>query len=634
MILDSSAVLDSATRHLFLTGKGGVGKTSHACALAVALADRGRSVLLVSTDPASNLSEVLGVPVGFDPVSVPGTDGLRAMNVDPAAATRSYRETALEPYREVAPATELQRMEEQLSGACTTEIATFDHFTRLLSGDDERALVDHVIFDTAPTGHTLRLLQLPAAWTGYMEYATPGQSCLGPAAGHAAQRRRFQVALEALRDPEVTTLYLVARPDEGSLAEAERTSRELAGLGITHQRLLLNGVFQAIDRSDPLALSLEEQGQRALEQFLSEGVVGERLSQLPRLEVPLRGRNLVGLDLLRDLMRSAPEPDQAQGREASGEEAQRGEAKAASGTRNGRPAPAPDRAEPASDLATSLPAPTLPPFRRLLDELAGQDAGLVLVMGKGGVGKTSLAAGLAVGLADRGHPVHLATTDPAAHLGQVLPRAAPGIRVSHIDAEAETARYRERVLRTRGKGMEPEEYALLQEDLASPCTHEVAVFQAFSRLVNEGRRGWVILDTAPTGHTLLLLDTAGAYHREILRNQGGDSPGVGSLTTPLMRLQDPAYARVLVATLPETTPVEEARALQDDLRRAGIEPWAWVLNQSLAAAHPTDPLLVERAGEELSRIRRVRDDLASRLAVIPHLAEPPVGVDGLRRMFQ
>ena len=588
---------EGATRHLFFTGKGGVGKTSHACALAVALADAGREVLLVSTDPASNLAQVLGAPVRDMPTPVPGAPGLRAVNIDPEAATQVYREDALRPLRGVVSEEELGRVQEQLSGACTTEIATFDAFTGLLAEPSRAGNVDHVIFDTAPTGHTLRLLQLPAAWTGYLE-RTPGTiACLGPAAGQEAQRIRFESALRELRAPDSTTVYLVARPDSGSLKEADRTAGELASLGIAHHRLIVNGVFRATDPTDPLARGLEAEGEEAL------GALPEPLNSLSRLETPLQPENLVGLDALRALYgRSAG---------AAGPEGGRSTGGVAKGV--------------GFEIAEHAPG-----LSSLVDELASERAGLVMVMGKGGVGKTSLAAAVAVGLADRGHSVHLATTDPAAHLEATLPDALDRVRVSRIDPQVETRTYQERVLARRSGDLDAEGRRLLEEDLESPCTEEVAVFHAFSRLVSEGRRGWVILDTAPTGHTLLLLDTAGAYHREVLRNAPG---GGGRITTPLMRLQDPTFARILLATLPESTPVEEARVLQEDLRRAGIEPWGWIINRSLAAASPSDPLLAHRAVQELPLIRRVRDDLAARVALVPQLADAPVGGERLRHLL-
>lgn len=393
--------------------------------------------------------------------------------------------------------------------------------------------------------------------------------------------------MEALTDPARTTVVLVSRPEAGALAEAERTSAELRELGLANQRLLLNGVFRATDPHDALAAAIERRGREALE-ALSPG-----LSALPRAEAPLRPHNLVGVAALRALARD------------------------------------PDEAGAVTPGTAAFTAPDLPPLADLADEIERAGHGLVMVMGKGGVGKTTVAAALAVELAGRGVPVHLSTTDPAAHVAETLGAEVPGLRVSRIDPTVETAAYIDRVLATAGKDLDADGRALLEEDLRSPCTEEVAVFHAFSRIVNEGRRGVVILDTAPTGHTLLLLDATGAYHREVLRTSRLDPEHV---VTPMMRLRDPEHTRVLVVTLPETTPVLEAERLQADLRRAGIEPYAWVVNQSLAASQVSDPLLVSRAAAEIPLIERVRNVLAVRAAMVPVLAEAPVGPDRLREL--
>jgi arsenite/tail-anchored protein-transporting ATPase len=581
--------LETATRFLFFTGKGGVGKTSHACATAVALADAGRRVLLVSTDPASNLSEVLGTRIDEEPTEVPGAAGLQAMNIDPEASAAAYRERAVGPVRGVLPDSAIRQMEEQLSGACTVEVAAFDEFAALLVDEARIGGFDHVVFDTAPTGHTLRLLQLPAAWSSFLEQNERGASCLGPVAGQAEQRDRYTATLRALTDPATTTVVLVSRPEPGALAEAERTHHELAALGLGNQRLILNGVFRATDSDDALAAALARRAREALDSL------PRALATMPRVEVPLQPHNLVGLEALRALVR---DPEDAIRSDEVG--AKRG------------------------PLLTDLPS-----LSDLVDEIAAAGHGLVMLMGKGGVGKTALAAAIAVELAGRDVPVHLSTTDPAAHLSAALTEEVDGLRVSRIDPEAETRAYRERVLATAGKNLDPDGRALLEEDLRSPCTDEVAVFHAFSRIVNEARRGIVVLDTAPTGHTLLLLDTTGAYHREVLRSSRVAPERV---TTPLMRLQDPEHTRILVVTLPETTPVAEAERLQDDLRRAGIEPFAWIVNQSLAAADTADPVLVERARAELPLIEHVRGRLAKRVAVVPVLAREPVGPERLREL--
>ena len=579
--------LAAATRFLFFTGKGGVGKTSHACATAVALADAGRQVLLVSTDPASNLSEVLNAEVDPEPVDIPRVPGLRAMNIDPEASAAALRERAVGPMRGILPDDAVRQVEEQLSGACTVEVAAFDEFAALLADEARVGGYEHVVFDTAPTGHTLRLLQLPAAWSGFLEANPRGAGCLGPLGRQEGQRERYEAVVEALTDPARTTVVLVSRPETGALAEADRTSAELRELGLANQRLLLNGVFRATDPQDTLAAAIERRGREALE-ALPPG-----LAALPRAEAPLRPHNLVGVAALRALAR---DPDEA------------------------------GAVTPGTATFTAL---DLPPLADLADEISRAGHGLVMVMGKGGVGKTTVAAALAVELAGRGVPVHLSTTDPAAHVAGTLGIEVPGLRVSRIDPALETEAYIDRVLATAGKDLDADGRALLEEDLRSPCTEEVAVFHAFSRIVNEGRRGVVILDTAPTGHTLLLRDATGAYHREVLRTSRLDPERV---VTPMMRLRDPEHTRVLVVTLPETTPVLEAERLQADLRRAGIEPYAWVVNQSLAASQVSDPLLAARAAAEIPLIERVRDELAVRAAVVPVLAEAPVGPDRLREL--
>ena len=593
------------TPALFFTGKGGVGKTSLACATAVALADAGRRVLLVSTDPASNLSDVLGAPVGPVVADVATVPGLRALNVDPEAAARAYRERVVGPMRGVLPDDAVAGIEEGLSGACTTEIAAFDRFAALLAGEGDAVGADVVVFDTAPTGHTLRLLELPAAWSGFIDENPGGASCLGPASGLETQRARYEAAAAALRDPARTTLVLVARPEPSALAEAARSAAELAALGVGSQRLVVNGVFRASDPADPavadpLAAAIEREADRALR------AIPEALAALPTETVALRPHNLVGLGALRDLVADHGAHDAPVG-----------------------PPVVPALPDDAGDLAA------------LVDDVEAQGKGLVLVMGKGGVGKTTVAAAVATELAARGHAVHLTTTDPAAHLDEALGDDpfgddAPGeITVSRIDPEAETRRYTERVLRTKGAGLDEDARKLLAEDLRSPCTEEVAVFHAFSQAVGRAARGFVVMDTAPTGHTLLLLDATGSYHREVLRSSGLPAERI---TTPLMRLQDPAFTRVLVVTLAETTPVREAAALQADLRRAGVEPHGWVINRSLAAARPTDPLLAARAAAEVPEVEAVaerhapRPDGGPRLAVLPYTPEPPVGAARLRAL--
>jgi arsenite/tail-anchored protein-transporting ATPase len=572
------------TRNLFFTGKGGVGKTALSCAVAIALADRGKRVLLVSTDPASNLDEMLGVELGSEPRPVPGVPRLLAMNIDPEAAAEAYRARVIAPYEGVKSAEEIQKIREQLSGACTTEIAAFDQFAGLLSGEDVASAFDHVIFDTAPTGHTLRLLQLPRAWTTFLESNAHGASCLGPHSGLTMQHDRFAAAMKALMNGEQTTIVLVARPNDGALREADRTSGELRLLGVQNQALVVNAVFRAQDRTDPVALSLERRCVAAL------GAMPPSLRALPRSEVPQRPFDMVGLAALRALLD--------------------------------------DAALPLAPPRTREQAAPLPPLSKLIDELATAGHGLVMVMGKGGVGKTTVAAAIAVELASRGLQVHLSTTDPAAHVVATVAGSVENLEISRIDPAAEIRAYVARIMERKGRALDAQGRALLEEDLRSPCTEEVAVFHAFSHLVSRARNGFVVLDTAPTGHALLLLDATGSYHRDVMRGLAPEE--AKRLVTPLMRLQDPAYTKILLVTLPETTPVTEAAQLQEDLRRARIEPFAWVVNASVAASKTHDPLLLQKIPGELTQISRIHHELAKRVAIVPWMVEEPVGVANLR----
>jgi arsenite/tail-anchored protein-transporting ATPase len=576
--------LSHATRNLFFTGKGGVGKTSLACAKAVDLADRGKRVLLVSTDPASNLDEVLNVPLSGRPTAVPDAPGLFAMNLDPEQAAREYRERLVEPYRDVLPETVVASMEEQLSGSCTVEIAAFDEFSRLLGDPRTTADFDHVVFDTAPTGHTLRLLSLPAAWSGFIDTNTSGTSCLGPLAGLQAQHQLYKDTVQALSDAQATTLVLVSRADRSSLAEADRSSGELAALGVRNQHLVVNAVFQTRRPDDPIASAMQQRGQDAL------ATIPKGLTEFPRTELPLVPHNLIGVPALRAMLQ---------------------------GTRD-----APHLAKSHTGQLDVLPSA----LSDVIDQIVATGRGVILTMGKGGVGKTVVAAAIAVELARQGHRVHLTTTDPAAHVTDAVGEVPARLTVGRIDPRAETEAYRAEVLATAGAGLDAQGRSLLEEDLRSPCTEEIAVFRAFARAVDQGQDGFVVLDTAPTGHTILLLDATLVYHRELSRQSSGIPDSVQQL---LPRLRDPNFTRVLLITLPEATPVHEASQLQDDLVRAGIRPYAWVINQSLAPLPVTDPVLLARQHHERGYIREVVQELASRTAIIPWLIAPPVGAESL-----
>lgn len=576
---------------MFFTGKGGVGKTSIACATAIQLAASGKKTLLVSTDPASNIAQVFEQEIGAHIVPLKTIPNLSSIELDPHAAAEAYRRKIIDPVRGVLPDDVVAGIEEQLSGACTTEIAAFDEFTSLLTDSELISNFDHVIFDTAPTGHTIRMLQLPGAWSDFISKNPEGSSCLGPLSGLEKQKTQYQNAVNALSNEQMTRLILVARAQKSALNEVGRTYTELFNLGISNQYLVINGVLNHADiKDDALAQAIYEREQKAIRDM------PEQLTSLNYDQLYLKPFNLVGIDALKSLF---------------------------------------------NDISTNI---INPEFQQLLmpkiDDLAGllnnlknQKNGLIMLMGKGGVGKTTMASAIAVYLANQGLDVHLSTSDPAAHLDSTIGVSLPNLEISRIDPLVETEKYRNHVLATTGKNMTDDERLVLEEDLRSPCTEEIAVFQAFSKIIREAGKKMVIMDTAPTGHTLLLLDATGAYHKEIARNMAQGDKQI-HFTTPMMRLQDSSYTKVIITTLAETTPVLEAANLQEDLRRAGIEPWAWIINNSVAASNTKSPLLYLRAKQELTQIELVREKYASKVAIVPLQKEEPIGIKALNQLSQ
>ncbi|EPT3147091.1 arsenical pump-driving ATPase [Yersinia enterocolitica] len=578
--------LQNIPPYLFFTGKGGVGKTSISCATAISLAEQGKRVLLVSTDPASNVGQVFSQTIGNTILPVASVPGLSALEIDPQAAAQEYRARIVNPIKGILPDDVVNSINEQLSGACTTEIAAFDEFTGLLTDASLLTRFDHIIFDTAPTGHTIRLLQLPGAWSSFIESNPDGASCLGPMAGLEKQREQYSHAVQALSDPYRTRLVLVARLQKSTLQEVARTHDELAAIGLKNQYLVINGVLPETEAvNDTLAAAIWGREQEALAS-LPAG-----LDALPTDTLFLQPVNMVGVSALRGLLTSQPET-------ASFAE------------------------------VSALQKPEISSLSALVDEIALNEHGLIMLMGKGGVGKTTMAAAIAVRLAEMGFDVHLTTSDPAAHLSTTLNGSLNNLQVSRIDPHDETERYRQHVLETKGRDLDEAGKHLLEEDLRSPCTEEIAVFQAFSRVIREAGKRFVVMDTAPTGHTLLLLDATGAYHREIAKKMGDK----GHFSTPMMQLQDPERTKVLLVTLPETTPVLEAANLQADLERAGIHPWGWIINNSLSIAETRSPLLRQRAQQELPQIEAVKNQHATRVALVPVLAAEPTGIDKLKQL--
>jgi len=561
-----------ATKYLFFTGKGGVGKTSIACATAVTLADSGKKVLLISTDPASNLQDVFSADLTSSGVPIKDVPGLVVANLDPIQAAADYRESIIAPYHGKLPDAVLANMEEQLSGSCTVEIAAFNEFSNFITDKSAAIEYDHIIFDTAPTGHTLRMLQLPSAWSNFISESTHGASCLGQLSGLEDRKDIYKQAMNTLIDGKSTTLALVSRPDKTPLKEAERASSELADLGVNNQILVMNGVMPSYD--DSVSESLYNKQQAALSD------IPDGIKQLATYFVPLRAYNIIGMDNVRSLLSK-------------------------------------DTFEISDE---TLNAGTIPSLKNVIDDLYQNDKKVIFTMGKGGVGKTSVAAAIALALAARGKKVHLTTTDPAAHLKYVV-EETENITMSHIDEEAELKRYQDEVLSKARETMSEDDVAYVEEDLRSPCTQEIAVFRAFAEVVDKADHEIVVIDTAPTGHTLLLLDSTQSYHREVKRTQGDIPENVKKL---LPRLRN-EKTEVIIVTLAETTPIYEAMRLEEDLKRAEIATKWWVINSSLYATETTNTLLKAKSSHEIIWINKVDAHANSNFALIKWSAEDITG---------
>jgi len=577
------------TKFLFLTGKGGVGKTSTACATAVTLADSGKKVLLISTDPASNLQDVFGIELTNTPREIPMVRNLYVSNINPEESAKAYRESVVGPYRDKFPEAVVATMEEQLSGACTVEIAAFDEFTNFLTKSEFVDQFHYIIFDTAPTGHTLRLLQLPTAWTGFLEESTHGASCLGPLSGLADKKDLYSSALSALSNPTKTTLILVTRPEGSALLEADRASKELKEIGIKNQMLIINGLLQNHNEEDEVSSAFYKRQRDALKQM------PENLKQTPMYSLPYVPFSLTGIENLRNLFKSFEAYDKVS----------------------------------TTDFQVEKQSLQLPGLKDVVDDFSTNGTKLIFTMGKGGVGKTTVASAIAVGLVEKGHRVHLTTTDPAAHLDYQFHSDTrnENLTISRIDPKLEVEKYKAEVIAKSGKDLDEAGLAYLKEDLESPCTEEIAIFHAFAEVVAKAENEIVVVDTAPTGHTLLLLDASQSYSKEIARSTGEVPENAQKL---LPRIRNPKETSVVIVTLAEATPVLEASRLQDDLRRAAISPKWWVINQSLYATNTTDLLLKGKALAEQEWIQEVNENKAEKSALIPWFPEEKVGYNKLK----
>ena len=561
---------------LFFTGKGGVGKTSMSCAISLALASKSKKILLISTDPASNLDEVLETKLNSSPTKVNGVENLEAMNINPVIAANEYKEKMVAPFRGVLPQSAIEQMEEQLSGACTVEIAGFNEFSKYVGDIDISKNYDHIILDTAPTGHTLRLLKLPSAWNTFIDDNTTGSSCLGAVSGLSENKKLYENVVENLKNHEKTLLILVSRAEELSLLEASKASQELANQGIRNQHLIINGVFKANDE-DIIAKSFEKQAQKALEN------IDTTLKNLEQTTIGFYPNGAVGIKSLKDIV-------------------------------NNNTPKYFDNVKEKLESSLKDILKESQSWDSLISDFEKDKNGLIMTMGKGGVGKTTIASNIALALAKKGHKVILSTTDPASHLEYVA-KSNNNLSIEKIDPHIETEKHVNEVIEQNEGKISNEDMELLKEELSTPCIEEIAVFKAFAKTVSKAKDSFVVLDTAPTGHTLLLLDASHAYHKEVLKNQNDTLEE--ELVELLPRIKDQKHTKILLVTLPEATPTHEAKDLQEDLKRANIEPYAWIINRSFALTNSSNNLLCQKALNEIKYIKEVKEELCSKTLIEP-----------------
>jgi len=593
------------THYIFFSGKGGVGKTTMAAATAIHHARSGKKTLIVTTDPASNLADVFEQAIGHRIAAINGIPNLHAMEIDPDAATKEYKERLIGPYRGVMPEDVIASLEENLSGPCTTEMAAFDRFIDFMEGDEYEVIV----FDTAPTGHTIRLLELPVDWSRHIEQSAKGsgQTCLGPVQTIQDSKEKYDRATALLRDPARTTFVFVTRPESLSLYETMRARKELETIGIRSGLTVINGILPQ-EACDAVFFQRKfEAQQRVISD--TEATIGT-----PTRRMFLRDGEVKGTAGLASVAAELYE-----------------------GTRS---APSSDAPACKPEQAAS-PAPDLD---RLLLPIPGKGTRALFFTGKGGVGKTTVSCVVAVHLADRGYKTLIVTTDPAAHLGEVFGvcvgsdpvRIAENLSAVMIDQQQAFAEYKERVLSESRGTCSPEMLAAMEEELNSPCTEEMAAFDKFIRFIEGHDYDVVVFDTAPTGHTLRLLDLPFDYARQVEMMVSSDENAAVKQETGnrfreiIALLRDPQRAVFSLVLYPESTPIMESWRALLDLKRAGIETQLIVTNLVLPQEACHNAFFRNRRRMQLKYLKEIDEKFALPVLRFPLMGEEIRGLDLLR----
>ena len=605
-----------STRFIFFSGKGGVGKTSMACASAVRHADEGHKTLIVTTDPASNLADVFEQVIGHKITPIHGLSNLWAMEIDPDKATDEYKERALAPIRAVFPPQMVQVIEEQMSSPCTAEVAAFDRFTDFLDVPASPGVqaFDVVIFDTAPTGHTLRLLELPAAWVHTIEQSSTanGQTCIGPSAAIQTSKLKYERALSAMRDSTQTTFIFVLQPEATPIKETRRATGELAKLDIHTHQLIVNGILPPEEASNPFFAQRVAMQEHYLDQIARE-------LPLPARRMFLLDGEIKGIARLRQaaevLLDGKPRP--------------RTQTPA-------RPQVQVPIASPRSDVLTRV-------------EPNGHRR-VVFFAGKGGVGKTSASCVTAVWLARQGYETLLLTTDPAAHLGDVLgvpvgdearPIAGvPNLWAAKIDPKGAAEAYKARILDdARQRGRPPEAIKAMAEELDSPCTEEMAAFDKFIDFASQEQWDSIVIDTAPTGHTLRLLELPIDWSRQLdvkifasVDTAAADDVAKKRFGQVIEMMRDPDRSTFAFVMYPESTPIVEAYRAVQELRTVGIEPGLAVANLVLPPEECTTPYTQARRAMQEKYLAEIAQRFAVPILHIPLLPYEVKGLDVLTKL--
>lgn len=598
------------TQFLFFSGKGGVGKTSMACTTAVHYADAGKRTLIVTTDPASNLSDVFEQAIGHAVTPIHGAPNLFAMEIDADKATKEYKDRALAPIRDAFPPAMVAVMEEQMSGPCTAEVAAFDRFTDFIDApNDSNGTFDVVIFDTAPTGHTLRLIELPAEWSRTIDAAEQGsgQTCIGPAAAIQDAKHKYERAVAAMRNPTATTFTFVLQPEATAIKETRRAMDELQKLGIASQALIVNGIIPAEEAANPLFAARRAMQQEYLAQITRE-------LPLPTRQMPLLAGEITGVTRLRAV---------------------------AGLLFNG------DATALVTQIEQTLPAePLSADLNAILPRLL-PDGGrrTIFFAGKGGVGKTVASCTTAVWLAQQGLTTLLLTTDPAAHLGDVLgvpvgdtvaPVAGvPNLFATKIDPRAAGEAYKTRIIAdAQARGRSREALAVMQEELDSPCTEEIAAFDLFIEYATQNAWDVIVFDTAPTGHTLRMLELPMDWSKQLdvkvfasVDGTAADDVAKARFAGVIDLMRDPARSTFAFVLYPEATPILEAERAVAELATLGIRPGLVVANYVLPETAATTPFGQARRAMQLRYLSELPGRFAAPVLPVPLL---PQEVQGLR----